>query len=543
MKSTFTHFRRRFSDLLLAILALLPFYSVYAAHALTLDEVSGFIQYDMPYYVANGREIFERGNGFAAPNPYDFATDAPVIYFHWLTWIIGFSVSVLKFDPGVVFVGIGILAGVLGSYLTLQIVRQLVGSHRSAVPIFLLSMWGGGCFFAASLLTNLIFGEDLLKDLLAYDPGGGWWFLTWGRNFLLPTEATYHALVAGIWLAIVKRREWLSVLLVTLLASTHPFSGIQHLLILGSWNLVQLLFQLQRQSAKVSGANVPEVEEEQSSSNNWQGPLQRGLVITAVLAVFLSYYFVFLEQFPAHSELRETWSLRWSVSFETVLLAYGVVFCIALKRLAAEGWKFEPTKSFFLVAFGVSFLLIQHDLFVKPHQPLHFTRGYVWMPLFLLGTPLMASWFDQIRARSSQLVAMAQVAIVIFLASLDNLAFLTTTTIHNRNNMPLPAAARDAFKWMNDRHLTGVLLTSDAHLAYLSATFTSVRPYYGHKFNTPQYAKRVQQVEEWQTGDEAQAWLNSVDYLLLPVDSPLIDHLDQQWTRVYRNDQFVVFQK
>ena len=543
MKSESNHLRRCFRDLFLAILAILPFYSVYAAHALTLDEVSGFIQYDMPYYVANGREIFERGNGFAAPNPYDFATDAPVIYFHWLTWIIGFSVSVLKFDPGVVFVGIGILAGVLGSYLTLQIVRQLVGSHRSAVPIFLLSMWGGGCFFVASLLTNLIFGADLFKNPVAYDPGGGWWFLTWGRNFLLPTEATYHAIVAGIWLAIVKRREWLSVLLVALLAATHPFSGIQHLLILGAWNLVQLFFHLQSQSATVSGANLPEVEGERRESNNWQSPLWRGLVITAVLAVFLGYYFVFLEQFPAHTELRETWSLRWSVSFETVVLAYGVVFYVALKRLAAEGWKFEPTKSFFLVASGVSFLLIQHDLFVKPHQPLHFTRGYVWMPLFLLGAPLMARWIDQIRARNSQLAAMAKVALVIFLASLDNLAFLTSSTIHNRNNMPLPAAARDAFQWMNDRNFTGILLTPDAHLAYLSASYTSVRPYYGHKFNTPQYARRLQQVEEWQTGDKTQEWLDSVDYLLLPIDSLVIPHLDQEWTRVYTNDQFVIYQK
>lgn len=112
--------------------------------------------------------------------------------------------------------------------------------------------------------------------MLAFDPANGWWFLNWGQNFLFPTEAVYHALVAGAWLCVSRGRDWAAVGIITLLAATHPFSGLQHLLILGAWNLVQLI------KGKQSAA------------------LGRGLTITAVLAVFLGYYSVFLEMHAGH---------------------------------------------------------------------------------------------------------------------------------------------------------------------------------------------------------------------------------------------------
>jgi hypothetical protein len=36
-----------------------------------------------------------------------------------------------------------------------------------------------------------------------------------------------------------------------------------------------------------------------------------------------------------------------------------------------------------------AFLLANHDLFVRPRQPIHFTHGYLWVPLFLIGAPVM----------------------------------------------------------------------------------------------------------------------------------------------------------
>src|SRR5439155_21748675 len=82
-------------------LGVVPFLSIYLAHyASPLGIPTGFIHGDMPYYAANGREIFERGNGLAHPNPYDPDPHAPVIYFHWFTWVLGFAIKKIGIEPG-----------------------------------------------------------------------------------------------------------------------------------------------------------------------------------------------------------------------------------------------------------------------------------------------------------------------------------------------------------------------------------------------------------------------------------------------------------
>ena len=183
------------------VIATLPFAMIYAAHFCSWNgSPTGFIQLDMPYYAANGREIFERGNGFAYPNPYDPDATAPVIYFHWLVWCIGFGITQVGLDPGFQFVALGAAAGLLMSALTWSLVRHVLGRDEYCVPLFLLTMWGGGLLCAGKLVYNLLTGTPASESLLAFDPGNGLWFLNWGRNLTFPTEATYHRLSAGCWL-------------------------------------------------------------------------------------------------------------------------------------------------------------------------------------------------------------------------------------------------------------------------------------------------------------------------------------------------------
>ena len=78
----------------LIVLSLLPFWAVPIAHVVSNPQTAtGFFHYELPYYVANGRAALERGNGIMYPNPYDPAPEAPVIYAHWLLWILGFSTA------------------------------------------------------------------------------------------------------------------------------------------------------------------------------------------------------------------------------------------------------------------------------------------------------------------------------------------------------------------------------------------------------------------------------------------------------------------
>lgn len=194
---------------------------------------------EMPYYCADGREIFERGNGFMYCNPYDPDPAAPVIYFHWLLWLLGFMTMKLHISPGMATVATGAVAGVVCAWLTFRLVEAILPSRRWLGLCYLAVMWGGGLLVAAAGVANLCTGQQLVVNLLRFDPFEGCWFLNWGRNLVLPNETVYHALVAWCWLAVVRDRQWPAVAAVTALAATHPFSGVQHLLVLGAWLVFQ----------------------------------------------------------------------------------------------------------------------------------------------------------------------------------------------------------------------------------------------------------------------------------------------------------------
>jgi hypothetical protein len=505
-------------EALLVLFSLAPIYAVYALQ-FSRPEATGFIQYDMPYYLANGREAFDRGGGLLHANPYDPDPQAPAIYFHWLTYLLGFGVTQLWLDPGMLFVGVGLVAGWIGGWLTLKIVEHLIPDSCDRPLLFLLVMWGGGLLAVGKIAVNVWSGQPLLDKLLAFDPANGWWFLNWGRNFLFPTEAVYHALVAGAWLCVLRGRDWAAVGIVTLLAATHPFSGLQHLLILGAWNLVQLI-----------------------KGKQWAA-LGRGLTITAVLAVFLGYYFVFLEMHAGHRALRHLWSLAWIVPLNTLLLAYGPVAILAAAAWKRSAAKFTPETWFFATAFVVSLLLAKHDWFVRARQPVHFTRGYVWMPLMLLALPLIARGMQYLRDNGPVWRRWVVLAGVGLLAVSDNLAFYGETLAKGECGRYLPTAARDMYAWINMQKLHGVLLAPNEDLSYLSATYTTLQPYYGHRFNTPQVQRRWQELDNWNLKGVDGAWLDQIDFLLLaPGETPKGFH-SGQWKLLKEHEGYRLYEQ
>lgn len=481
---------------MLSLIAVLPFYSVYLAHFLLNADATGFIQGDQPYYVANGREIFERGNGFAHPNPYEIDPQAPVIYFHWLTWLYGASVKILGTDPAFFPLASGAIAGIAFGWITLRLIEALLPDRRFVVPLFFLAMWGGGLLCLAGILFPAPTATTVAEKLLSYDPTDGWWFLNWGRNVMYPVESVYHVIVAATWLAILRGHENRALLGGLLLATTHPFSGLQLLLFLGGWFTYRV-------SVLRSGAA-------------W---IRLGISLL-MLAIFLYYYIVFLNQFPQHRAIELIWA---SAPFDTVLkvptmlLAYGPVAVLAGWRLFTEPRPWKGEVILFAGCFCVTLFLIKHELLIQPHkQPIHFSHGYEWMPLFLLGLPKLQ---QLLIAAGNHLQVISRVALMagLFgLATFDNLSFIV---IHWTSTNPVPlfltSSEREMLTWMDQQQMKGVLLTTDWSLGYAASTYTTVTPYAGHVFNTPGINERMRQIEEYFSTMQPAPWLDQVDYFLV----------------------------
>ena len=516
--------------LMWSLLALVPIIAFYVAHFLQEGVPLGFIMVDLPYYCANGREIFEGGNGVMYANPYDWSSEAPTIYFQWLIWLYGALIIKLGFDPGVQFVAIGAITSWIFSYLSFRIVEASLSSRRFLGLLYLLTMWGGGFYIVFTIGINLKDSQSAFTDLQRYMPYHGWWFMNWGSNAFLPHEAVYHSLVAATWLALMRQRTWLAALTVSLVAATHPFTGLQHLAAVGLW------FTLQFNQRRTLTTLVPV------------------LAVGGVSAVFLSYYMLYLPSFTAHSSLESAWRVGiWDLCQRDLCLAYGPVAALAFCRLVTDpDWKTTTTPYFLLTAL-VTFCLIKHDVVLAHHkQPIHFTRGYLWMPLMLIGLPYVQREICRLYDESSKLYAIGMTLLLFVVAYADNAAWIACEWPQHAGNQYISTMDKSVPFVLTENQWDIVenfaesgsqqdqVLCSDRELSYLLPTYSAVKVYLGHRFNTPDYEARRANVEHWLETGEYGDWFEQVTVIVVEKSKTSI-HFGQPWEMRYSNADYEIY--
>ena len=500
---------------LLVLVAAMPFQLLLMQHVWMGPSATGFLNYDSVYYAANGRAIFERGNGLTYPNPSDIDPHSPAIYFHWLIWVLGFGIKFLHLDPGVFYASLGVIGGVVCSALTLRLVELTLPDPKGRTILYLLTMWGGGVLCIAAAAVNLGEGHAWSDNLMRFDPTKGWWFQNWGRNIVLPLEAVYHCFVAWAWMAILQRRWRVAIFAVAALAATHPFSGAQHLLILGGW-LGWLA--LRERTRAMSG---------------------RLALVGVLLAVFLLYYFWFLNRFPGHRAVQIQWASLYPVPLVSILLSAGPLLLMGVGRVCRQHWQTGDPEKFWLVSAAVSFLLMEHSWFIPAHQPAHFSRGYLWLSLWLLALPLAQSWLISLLAPPVRLTRVAGLATICALFCTDNAGFLFTEWHDGPiNRVYVSPTEREMFSWIGRAELRGVLLCAEPRLSYYASAYTGVRPYLGHLVNTPDMRIRWLSVSAWQRRGETGPWMEVIDYVLIRKADPPVGFDRTGWIELHGNDDF-----
>src|SRR5207302_7200411 len=164
-----------------------------------------------------------------------------------------------------------------------------------------------------------------------------------------------------------------------------------------------------------------------------------------------------------------------------------------------------------LVWFAVSFALANHDLVMAPLQPLHFTRGYIWAPLFLLGAPLLVRLIA--RAARAAVAPTLVPALIAGLFVFDNAAWFGRAAMwehysNEPNGIALDAPERAVLASLQDPHYRGYLLVSQSpKLGYLATVYSPLRAWYSHISHTPQAKHRKTELTAFSaTGTEPEAW-------------------------------------
>ena len=469
-----------------AALLMLPVVVLYASHFLTQGTgvwPTGFIQYDQAYYMANAREYQDGGtDGIRYALPFSSNYDNAPIHFQPQIALLGLLWHITGWDPGRLFVAFGLICGLLCVRVCLALLSHARESSERGAWLAVLFLWGGGLLMVFGMIYGIAeqgLGLASAWDgAFRFDPGGGWWFLNLGRNLVLPLEAYYHLLFFATIVLVLRQHYRTAFGVLVLLAVSHPFTGLGALLMLLAWSVA-----------------------ERWGMRSRAVPLWFPIGIALILALVLVQYMVLLPQDVEHRVLMEQWKLPWTEQAINFVPAYALVGLLALLRLrSAERFRTvlkAPLGRLLLIWAAVWFALENHELFMEAHQPLHFTRGYTWSALFLLGAPVLDelfAWSKQ-RGKSSGRRIVITAVVVVFL--LDNATWmgrqsqaLFNDTIPSQS-FTLDQDRRDLFNALSSLGKSDpVLVAEDPDVAYLAMVYTPLRSYFSHHSNTPHAKER-----------------------------------------------------
>lgn len=463
--------------ILLAVPALLPLAGAIAVPYLHNRVPTGFIEYDNPSYLANGRAFFYHGFHLTYSNPYA-PYDSPSIYFQPQILLLGL-IQQLGFHPGVTFNIFELLALFFAAAVGVRFYNEVVGVETTAKKLGLICFfWGGGVFTLVGLTLALLRGRPL-STLWQFEPTWGWWMLNFGRNLVYAHEAYYHGVYLLCLLALIRKRLILCLLLAALLCASHPFTGLSLILVLIAYSALELVLR--------------------------SGAVTVRFLLAAILiaAAHLTYYMVWLNRFTDHRVLQAQWQRDWFYRPKAFVAALLIVGCLAIWRIGSSKFHCfkDPRNRLLAVWLLVVFALTQHNLIMKPlHmkplQPIHFAHGYDWMALFFLGAPALIATLDFLLRISQPWIRAGGLALLLGLFQLDNAAWLIKIAIHNEFIVDLSKSEDGALTWLSRNVKSGdMVVCQDEMVSYLVSTYTDGRSWKGHEKNTPYMVQRYNEIE------------------------------------------------
>jgi hypothetical protein len=461
------------SDWLYAFILAMPMVLFFIGYLFNHDASilpTGFIQYDNVSYIAYARQYLDADLfRLAYNNPFNDSANYAAIYFQPHILFFAFLLK-LGIAPGAILIPFTLLCTIACFRLLIAIYDHLFPINKYRTISIWLFAWGGGLLAIAGFLAGLV--HPGIDSIFYLDPGAGWWGLNFGRSLFFSCEAYYHLLFLSVIYFVLKQRWKGALLLSFILSISHPFTGIELLCILTAWAFTdRIIFKNKIIPYWYIGGTL------------------------LLLVLHLIYYLYYLNQFEDHRSVNDQYELNWRLRYFNMVPAYILVGAIVL----LNWWK-SPAGSFlksthqrlFLAWFIVALALANHELFMKPMQPLHFTRGYIWTALLLMGIPGLHYLFDQFRTPGRKNILIA--ALLLFFFS-DNIlwifhqaGFKATAS----STSYITQEQKEVFSIVNSHaNNTTLLVATEPELAYLATVYTSAYPWVSHPFTTPFVAQKT----------------------------------------------------
>lgn len=440
----------------------------------TIDENVLYMSYAHQYLDQDGFSVFYS-------NPFDGNPDSPKIYFQPVNFLFAACMK-LGMDPGLCFSLFGLIMVVCCIYLGIRILQHLLPEKKQVSLIATLFTWGGGLTAFAGLMASSFLPSHhttpWIGGIYLADPANGWWGLNWGRTLFIPLEAYYHFLFLLNIYFILKQKWKAATVAALFLSISHPFTGIEFLLIINGWLMIEKLLY-----------------------RNKDIPYWFWFSVLVITAFHGWYYLIYLNSFPEYKQLFSQYSTGWTYSLAIAAAAYFLVAVLAALNMYLN----KPAKKFFSVPNQrlffcwaiIAFLLSKHEWFMKPIQPIHFTRGYIWVGLFLFALPTLLWLINYLQQKNRKWVL--YIFILLFLS--DNVLW-TSNLLRGKNDVEweghITKDTKEVLDFLKENATNKDLLVGDAALVnYLANVYTSVNVWASHPYNTPNRDQRVLQTKQF----------------------------------------------
>ncbi|MEO7983565.1 MAG: hypothetical protein ABI688_05755 [Bacteroidota bacterium] len=457
----------------------------YIPTGLIMEDNGLYLSYARQYLDADKLHLFYN-------NPFNDSGNYTPIYFQTQSVLLALMMQT-GISAGYLMIIFVLLFSLLCFRVIIEIYDALVPEGKYRTLGIILFAWGGGLLALAGIPVHFMRppdGQDLFDRMFFLDPGWGWWGLNPGRSFFITCEAFYHLFFLLSILLLLKKKWKTALLCIFILSISHPFTGIELLSILGAWLFVEKII--------IRNKNIP-----------WYFAIGTGLI----MAFHVYYYLYYLNQFTDHRSVSEQFSVNWRLRFFSMIPAYAIVAPLAFLGI----FKFSKPKLFFqhshnrlfLCWLIVVMLLVNHELFMKPRQPIHFTRGYDWTGFFLLGLPALAPVFDYLRKIKRGRVLLA-VFVCLFLS--DNFLWITNYirfTDKTKSVMYISPEQKEILNLVTKKSdNTTLVISSDFDLSLLTAVYSKAYPWISNPYTTPFYQQKKEAFDQFiLTGKTDSAWL------------------------------------
>lgn len=510
--------RKYFLPAIALSLPMLVFFAGYIFYHAEDIQPTGFIQYDNVSYVAYGKQYNDADEfHLQYSNPFNENNNYKPIYFQPQSLFFALLMKA-GVPPGWILIPFSILCSLICFLLILRIYDFLVPEKKFRTLNTWFFAWGGGLLTIAGFFTYYVLSRQ--ENI---DPENGWWGLSLGRSLFFSCEAYYHALFLGCIYFLLKRKWIISIVLILLLSLSHPFTGLELAAIVSAWCIFEFFF------------------------NRKEIPVWFALASIGIVCFHLYYYLVYLPQFSDHQSVNEQYTLRWRLGIYRILPAYCIVGVFAVASIyKASLKKFLQVRSnrIFLGWFLIAFLLSNHEVFMKARQPIHFTRGYVWTGLFLLGLPALQSFNQYVKSRFK--ITGLVIFSCIFL--LDNFIWITASSFSKANTPSVSYITREQkniFKILDSVSTNQTLIISnDNIMAYLSTVYTKAYPWHSHIYTTP-FAQKKLEIQNlfFKKGIFDTAWTRrDVNFILQRNDSIAANTLEKiNAKRISETNHYLIY--